>query len=549
MQKTYEAILFRQRPNSPVQVAFAAASSEIDEWARVPTKKTGNIRNFQRAEIPRHVQEVERFFMDNANASPTAVVVGFDPIRGKGKVETLGSSGKPLADSDVPAGTPVLGKIRITWDDQEDPATRADLLSGIGSRRAALKSLVFSDLADITALPAGALEDILKYFVERARQGTEIEPPGTEEEEGGHEAESEPELPENIRGKLAGLSPSEQQVVAGRLWFLASLDDEVLKGRNDEFLRELLREARDELKPGLLIDGQHRIHGTKKLASIPFLVTALPTAAWPELAFQFIVTNRTARRVPESLLISIIGNSLSKKQRGEIEERLRAANIRVGLIEAVMRVHEDELSPFYGFISFGLKNEQGFLDAAAFRGKVIHLWYERQSPVLELFDHLCQGKRKTEKTEFWKDEELWFEYFVAFWSAVRDRYAGTAVFSSETIGGTPTSPLMTATVLMIFQETLLEYLREFLQNKETTEGVPMATSLPNSAKLSGLVKNSLAKLTPDFFTEWQITGFDGSKGARDDLKDAMRKVVKGESTVAKLKKTDHRLYKSEAKKS
>ena len=41
------------------------------------------------------------------------------------------------------------------------------------------------------------------------------------------------------------------------------------------------------------------------------------------------------------------------------------------LIEAVMRVHEDEQSPFYGMIAFGLKDEKGFLDAAAMRGKVI----------------------------------------------------------------------------------------------------------------------------------------------------------------------------------
>ena len=135
----------------------------------------------------------------------------------------------------------------------------------------------------------------------------------------------------------------------------------------NEILQDLAEEIHDELKPGLLIDGQHRVRGSRPLGEIPFLVCALPTAQWPELAFQFIVTNRTAKKVKESLLISIVGNSLSKTQRADIEVRLRDAGIRVGLIEAVMRVHEDESSPFFGSLQFGLKGERGFIDAAAFR--------------------------------------------------------------------------------------------------------------------------------------------------------------------------------------
>src|SRR5439155_6625114 len=98
------------------------------------------------------------------------------------------------------------------------------------------------------------------------------------------------------------------------------------------------------------------------------------------------------------LLISIVGSSLSKQQRADIEERLRNSGIRVGLIEAVMRVHEDELSPFYKMVAFDLKNEVGFLDAAAMRSKVIQIWYERRPPVRTLFDHLCKGKRQSERT-------------------------------------------------------------------------------------------------------------------------------------------------------
>lgn len=547
MQRAYDAILFRQRPKSPLQVTFAAPSSEIDLWARVPTKKTGNIRNFQRAEIPRHVKEVERFFTDEANASPTAVVVGFDPIRANGRVETLTRDDQPLLESSILAGVPHLGKIRITWDDSDEPATRTDFLAAIDALKPELQKFIYEDLRDITSLSPTKFNELHDYITNLARAGGELDTPNAQEESGEPE-ETETDLPEEFRSKLSGLSPSEQQIVAGRLWFLAQTDPQVLTKKLDDYIRTLYWQIRDELKPGLLIDGQHRVNGTKKLANIPFLVTALPSAAWPELAFQFIVTNRTARRVPESLLISIVGNSLSKKQRADIEERLRDANIRVGLIEAVMRVQEDELSPFYGYISFGIKAEKGFLDAAAFRNKVIQLWYERQGPVQELFDHLCQGKKKTEKTEYWKDEELWFQYFVAFWSAVRERYEGTTVFSDEIVGDRPASPLMTATVLGIFQDTVLTFLAGLVRDKLNAEGTPIAASLPDETALGDRVKKSLGLLTPDFFTGWQITGFDGSRGAREDLADAITKVLKGHLSVAKLKAAEHRLYKGEAKK-
>src|SRR5579872_6483273 len=89
MKKRYDAILFRQRPTSPLQVAFVAASSDISAWARVPTKKTGNVRNFQRAKLERHVKEVSAFFRNATNSSPTAVVVGFDPIRANGRIRAF----------------------------------------------------------------------------------------------------------------------------------------------------------------------------------------------------------------------------------------------------------------------------------------------------------------------------------------------------------------------------------------------------------------------------------------------------------------------------
>jgi len=555
--RTYDAIFFRQRPHSPLQVAFVAPSFEVDAWARVPTKKTGNVRNFQRAQIARHISDVEHFFGQELNASPTSVVVGFDRIRSKGRIETLLPDGTKLDVDSVKSDSPSFGRVRIAWTPDGDPVDTGEIRKAILGRRDELKRCIFEELLDIASVASPLLEQVLEHYKTKLRAGVDLEI----QEDAGlvRSDEVRPEsaldiaIPPESRELLAGQSPSEQQVIAGRLAFLAQTDPEVLAGKPLEHLQRLYLEVCDELKPGILIDGQHRIMGTKKMGNIPFLVTALPDADWPELAFQFIVTNRTAKRVPESLLISIIGNSLSKQQRSAIEERLREANIRVGLIEAVMRVHEDEGSPFYGMISFGLHKESGFLDAAAMRGKVIELWYERVSPVQQLFDHMCEGKKKSDRTDFWKSEELWFDYFVAFWGAVRERYASSNVFSSELIDAskkTPASKLMTATVLMIFQETVLDHLLSFYIGKEKAEKIPIKDSLPTAERFQEVVKNVLKDLFPEFFTEWKLSGFDGSKGARDDLADALRRVITGDRTVSQLKdsKKGHRLFRAESSK-
>src|SRR3989442_1242604 len=102
---------------------------------------------------------------------------------------------------------------------------------------------------------------------------------------------------------------------------------------------------------------------------------------------------------------------------------------------------------------------------------------------------------------------------------------------------------MTATVLKVFQETILANVAKYLHQKEQKDGIPTAQSIKNSEAFAELVKNSLKPLTPEFFQGWTITGFDGSKGARVDLAEGILLVVEQVKTVAALKKMPHRLFK------
>lgn len=561
----YPAFFFRQRPDSPLQVAFVAPSSDIDAWARVPTKQTGNIRNFQRAEMPTHVSEVQRFFDNLENASPTAVVIGFDPVRSKNQVKLMDDGGSSLSVDDVKPGITVSGSVLIDCPEFPDVQTTSEVIDTIDKHKEQVTRYILSELEELTNLKQKTLRLLQSEFQQRAvnrmpflsasAPDDEQEPDeedttaiDDQEDTESDQIDELSQLSPEAQKALEGLSPSERHIVIGRLEFVAHLEPDILTELPDTQIHAIYREVCDELKPALLIDGQHRIMGTKKIARIPFLVCALPHALWPELAFQFIVTNRTAKKVQESLLINIVGNSLSRTQRASIEDRLREAGIHVGLIEAVMKVNEDELSPFYNMLSFGIKGEEGFIDAAALRNKVVRLWYERKAPVESLFDHRCQGRLKRDRTDYWKSEELWFEYFIAFWNTVKKRYRGSQVFSTELQDEAkklPVSKLMTATVLKIFQETILRYLSDHLRQQAQLGGAPVAESLGDVKSFEQLVTNTLRSLEPEFYQGWTITGFDGSKGARADLAEAVRFVIDGTHSVAGLKnmKKPHRLYK------
>jgi len=136
----YPAFAFRQRSDAPLQVAFVASSQQIDNWARVPTKNTGNVRNFQRAEIAGHVKEIEGFFENEANCSPTAVVVGFDPFRSRDRI-TIEKDGEPLSFGDVTSGDPTPCELVIDWpelkqseDRETKPKKETTLIMPVGPR-------------------------------------------------------------------------------------------------------------------------------------------------------------------------------------------------------------------------------------------------------------------------------------------------------------------------------------------------------------------------------------------------------------------------------
>src|SRR5262249_46972796 len=138
-----------------------------------PTKKTGNVRHFQRAQIPMHVQEVSRFFDNKDNSSPTAIVVGFDPIRARHRIKVLDAAKREVDDNTVVAGEAIYGALEVTWNSDTDPQTRDEKITAVTSAYSVIQEYVFNELIDITGgkMSPESLDRLARTFREKALSG------------------------------------------------------------------------------------------------------------------------------------------------------------------------------------------------------------------------------------------------------------------------------------------------------------------------------------------------------------------------------------------
>ena len=574
----FEGFAFRQKEKAPIQVTFVAPSSALDSWAKVPTKMSNRAVGFQRAEIAPHVQEVRSFFQDPTleNCSPTAILLGVEPDD-QGRVKILDASGAVLADSDIGA-TPLPCTIEIEFDPWSpakfDGSIDAEVRALFAEVRAAYESPTTPEAAtntdvedDETAEPSDAGQQNPESE-EDLPDAEEIDEEDEEEEE--DETASEVDAPDVVASNgLNNMTPAQvfHEVTSGAFtsWPLA------LKQR----LRDQLK---DDRKIGIIIDGQHRVKGTAGQGRIPFIVSLLPYASWAELAFQFIVNNSAAKKVDEGLLIAIVGHSLRPSEVSQMDGRLYRSGIKVSLIQAVMRVQNEE-NPFNGMLRFGFPGERGFLDAPAMQKKVVRKWYgsrgkSGQKPTFplvnlalqksnardswslgEAFRGVCEGTNNDERARDWQDHQ-WFPFFGAFWQAVSNHFKGDLWPNNSDqwpIGRegkeTPKvqdtrKTLMRVTVLGLLQSAILDvWWRDQKRLWAREDHGPNDVYTPKIDTFRKDIARLVKQIPVNFFTELKYTGFDASGSLREDFQIQLLKLLDGHLKFADIR-TAHKFWSS-----
>ena len=186
-------------------------------------------------------------------------------------------------------------------------------------------------------------------------------------------------------GNITQLPGTEEQDALYQLEF--TVDDDVV----------------DADKPGLVIDGQHRLFGMSEFdENIPVNVVALLNAGDMETAFQFLVINNKASRVPSDLIRTLALDY----QDAELGERLKTArltldeNLRyVGLMDT------DTQSPFAGniaLVSHEGDTENRFVSPSAIENAISSI---QRKNVKELVndDALC-------------------DFFYSIWTPTKERW-------------------------------------------------------------------------------------------------------------------------------
>ncbi|MGQ4808050.1 hypothetical protein NKDENANG_01417 [Candidatus Entotheonellaceae bacterium PAL068K] len=160
-------------------------------------------------------------------------------------------------------------------------------------------------------------------------------------------------------------------------------------------------EERD--KPGLVIDGQHRLLGMKDWhEDCKVIVVALLNADDMEKAFQFLVINNKSDRVPSDHIRTLALDY----QEEELGNRLRTARLTLHEnLKYVGIINSDEESPFAGHITLETHEndeQQRFVHPAAIENSMT-LIQQKKVRELESDDALC-------------------EFFYAIWSPIKEKW-------------------------------------------------------------------------------------------------------------------------------
>lgn len=234
IEKEYPTFYFRQSDKSPVQCSFVATSADVSDWASVPIKTSMDLKNFQRPEIESHVNEIDEFFSKfRENCSPSSIVVGF-----RHPIECLDKQGKKINLNDITTGKVVEGKVVISYINPmiEDNSEKEEILVKM-------------------------IADLINNLSEEIKR--------LSEDSNTIECDDE-EKNENLFDMLDIEDDTEEvfynssDVINSKQYFLDTLKSLKVDNLSLEEMDEWFFRLLDLNKAGLIIDGQHRVKGTKK---------------------------------------------------------------------------------------------------------------------------------------------------------------------------------------------------------------------------------------------------------------------------------------------
>ena len=258
-------------------------------------------------------------------------------------------------------------------------------------------------------------------------------------------------------------------------------------------------------RPGLVIDGQHRMYGVEMYdPGLPLNVVALINPGDEEIAFQFLVINGKASKVPTDH-VKLLALQYAEK---DLADRLQTARMVLGRHTFVGIVDNSPESPFHLSVEWPKEPT----DADADRANLV-----RPASI----EQAVAAIQKKNLPDLAHDDSL-IEFFFTLWRAVRDRWPDL---------WTPTSKLLQKVGLVTLTTFVIEDLVPLADRGDIDLADPDATR-------KEIDDNILNYLDPEFWErEWAAKSLDTSAGRQlvvDALTTMRRNLRRGANWDADL---------------
>lgn len=465
---TLNAIGFQQRPGSPRMYVAAARASDILDWADAPRASVDLMALYQRALDPKRAPDLTKFIKaDSMNIIPGSVIIATAPDA---------ITPEPAAIPET-ATDPFACRISISALIQ---SREAALSSAIESLRKRLNDVEIDVVAELEDNPDAELEEI-EEFEEHSNEDDD-----------------------------AGIPNSYLTVVAADLeraesdW--SSLNDKE-RAAIEEYLKYLS-------KPGLIIDGQHRVYAAKNVNEFDVLlpiviIDGLPMA---EQVFHFYVLNNKAKPLTKTELRRTISTALTSEEIDGLWIRFKAAGVDPDKVRLTHLINTEEASPFRGLIDFGMAGDAGFLKE--------NVAYQLVDSFVSMPARYRALGRNISAWESKDDKASRLPTFYAFWRAVKDIYPD--VWADGVANKGKASQFFMKVSLLTLQSFILDNLLTVNNVLRKQEKDPPFADLSD---LADHVASTIEDLPEEFFTrEWtekQIDTVPGRKMLRASIQEVI----------------------------
>lgn len=498
----YQALAFRQQKDSPIEVAFVANAHDILAWAGVPRKSDEMLTGYQRfLDRDRINQQIVPYFQEPKNCSPTAIVVALRRDSGLGHCI--------LENANIVAGEPPIATTLVIEIDEVALGTEGVFTAALGY---------------ISSRLEGQGDSLEGERAEEVLDSAELE--DSEEEGEGDAEQEEADSSEDESEDLVHLGSQT----------LRSLK-EMLENRSNWKHEEFRAAIADYVKPALLIDGQHRIHGAAKIGNrgLPFIICGLYDPSWEEQVFQFTVVNLRPRRIPPSVITSIAALSLTRDELDRLESRLTQAGVKMAEVSMMSLVAYDDQSPFVSMIEMHIREPESRSDRLGYGAmkRIAKVWYGGNRKSLTLIaKNLFAKKSVSAARREWRESRAWFEFFCLFWDGVRQHYPETLWEKSEA------NRLLVGAHLWALQEAILtsadgQVPSHWRINAKETSYEERMTLLQE--RFLEILSEALRCFPPELWTRrWAKSGQDTTAG-RKELFEIFKKFITEGQTSGRWK--------------